>query len=700
VLYLKHLQLKDFMSISDLDLNFDKINLISGSNGSGKSSIFEAIALCLTSKKRSTSYQDYVKQGKEFAKIILDCEINNEPVNFNIQLNLVKGNPFQIALLYKGKIYNNKETEEIIESFGLNYYSDLIFSMQTDDDITKLTPAQRAYYLQKLLNFDFDEQKISLKKSLDQFEEILKINNTEIPLKQSYIQREKDSLEELKQLVETEDDIKNIRNTLSKKEIELLEAEKNLSKLSELNNQLNSINTKLISSKELVNVNTNLVNTIEKSLKKDKESDKIIAETTETIKKLELSCKEEEEKKEKLKLEINEIDNEIKDLSNHKLILVALNVEIDRLEKLYDSDNCPYCGQKTKEAAESQYIKYISSQNIPTGLLDNIDTILGCKESIIQKLEEFNFLLEERNKEIRIKEETWSKLNGDQSNFILLSSEKNKVTSLLDEKGAYTIKDLNTTKKVLKESEDTVVAIISQKEKLQSVIKEFSQIKISDISKEIELLKNRIFVHNNTITTNEEIIKRNKRRNENIETIQKEINELTNRNIEIIKQRDVYEEAYKIFDKDLPNFMSIKACSILQENINDFIQNIFSNYEVSLQASKKGCEFFYTKNKSIQESTKKNNYLINTKMSSGFEKALLTLAFKTSLADLYNCDCLFLDESDGAADDENTQILYEHLMNMSNFNQIFLITHKNFIKEFVTNNYQSKVFEIEKGVLV
>jgi DNA repair exonuclease SbcCD ATPase subunit len=260
------------MSISDLDLDFNnKVILISGANGQGKSSIIDAISLCFVSKKRSTSYQDYVQQGKEFAKIILDCIINNEPVNFDIQLNLIKGNPFQIALTYKGKTYHNKETEEIIESFGLNYYSDLIFSMQNDDDITKLTPAQRAYYLQKLLNFNFDEQKITLKKSMDQFEEILKVNNTEIPLKQNFLQKEKDSIEELKQLLETEEDIKNIKSILSKKELELVEAEKNLSKLSELNNQLNNINTRLFSDKEIVNVNTNLVHSIEKSLEKDKE---------------------------------------------------------------------------------------------------------------------------------------------------------------------------------------------------------------------------------------------------------------------------------------------------------------------------------------------------------------------------------------------------------------------------------------------
>jgi hypothetical protein len=245
-----------------------------------------------------------------------------------------------------------------------------------------------------------------------------------------------------------------------------------------------------------------------------------------------------------------------------------------------------------------------------------------------------------------------------------------------------------------------MTAVLTQKEKIQLKIDTYSNIKISDISKEIDLLKNKILNYLNLIKTNEEITKRNLKRQENIKIIQEEINNLQQKNLELLQQRNTYEEAYKIFDKDLPNFMSIKACSILQNNINDFIQNILPNYEVSLQASKKGCEFFYTKNRQIKEEKKKNNHLINSKMSSGFERALLTMAFKISLAQLYSCDCLFLDESDGSATEDNTQLLYENLIDMNIFNQIFIITHKNSIKEFMINNYQAQVFEIEKGKLI
>jgi DNA repair exonuclease SbcCD ATPase subunit len=691
------------MSISDMDLDLNnKIILISGENASGKSSIIDAISLCFISKKRSTSYQDYVKQGKEFATIALDCEVNNEPVHFDIQLNLVRGTAFQIALTYKNHIYNNKETEEIIESFGLDYYSDLMFSLQTDDDITKLTPGQRAYYLQKLLNFDFDEQKIILKKDLDQFDEILKKNNTELPLKQNYLEKEKSSIEELKIIKETEEDIKKIELEIAEREASLKEAEKNIEKLSSLNKKISELNQTLQSVDSTINTHVFVLKNIQDRIELNKrlqiENDDLtnqICANNSNIKIIEDTFRIRSSLK-------KEIENEIKDLSDSRLSLLGLRVEIDRLEKLYDEDSCPYCGQHTKATAEEQYLKYIKKQNVDN-LLSNISTIMECKEEIYQKIADFEKRHKEDDAELKQVEddiEVFEKEKIKINNNILTAKNKLNLNIETIKEKSFTEKDTDRVSKVIADNTNIKTTLEKQKETIQQQINKYSSLKISDISKEITLLKNRVYEYTTANKTNEDINKRNIKRNENIIAIQKEITELQERNSEVIKQKDTYEEAYKIFDKDLPNFMSIKACAALQDNINDFIQNIFPEYQVSLQASKKGCEFFYTVDKSIVETTKKNNSLINTKMSSGFEKALLSLAFKISLARMYSCNCLFLDEADGAADEENTQVLYESIIDSGYFDQLFLITHKNNIKEFVVNNYQAQIFEVNKGRLI
>jgi chromosome segregation ATPase len=160
----------------------------------------------------------------------------------------------------------------------------------------------------------------------------------------------------------------------------------------------------------------------------------------------------------------------------------------------------------------------------------------------------------------------------------------------------------------------------------------------------------------------------------------------------------IYEEVLNILDKTLPNYMVVKTCASLQNEMNNFIQSIFPTYEVQLQNSKKGCEFFYTKDNTIMEQPKKrNNAWLNSKMSSGFEKALLTIAFKVSLAQLYGINVLILDEPDGAADKDNSLLFFENLLNAS-FDQIFLVSHKSDIREMILNNISNSIcYVAEKG---
>ena len=63
MLRILNLKLENFMNIEKADLNFDSsLIMIYGEPASGKSSIFEAIAVCLSSMKRSGTYGEYVKQ--------------------------------------------------------------------------------------------------------------------------------------------------------------------------------------------------------------------------------------------------------------------------------------------------------------------------------------------------------------------------------------------------------------------------------------------------------------------------------------------------------------------------------------------------------------------------------------------------------------------------------------------------------------
>ena len=203
------------MNIKSAKFDFDhNVIIISGKSGQGKSAVFDAISLCLSRKKRSNSYADYVRQGCSHAKVLLDAFINGEPVIFDLQINLHRGTPFQMDLTYKGEIFKNAEAESVIKSFDIDYFNDIIFSMQSDDfkDITQLSPTQRSNYLQRLLNFDFIDEKEIISKANEEYSIRIKDLETEISLKKRFIEKERESEEKEIEILLKEKDIENFQN--------------------------------------------------------------------------------------------------------------------------------------------------------------------------------------------------------------------------------------------------------------------------------------------------------------------------------------------------------------------------------------------------------------------------------------------------------------------------------------------------------
>ena len=696
---LNSLQLENFMNIKTAQFDFDhNVIIISGKSGQGKSAVFDAIALCLSQKKRSSTYSDYVKQGSTHSKIVLDCLINNESVHFDLQINLVRGTPYQMALTYKNQTYRNTEAEALLKTFDIDYFTDIIFSMQSDDyrDITQLGPTQRSIYLQRLLNFDFQKQKDQINKNLEEYKVQLSKIETNINVKEQFIKREKEGEEELVKINLTDKDIQKLQKNIQEQQEKILLYQKSQQQVIELNNQISELSKDILSfNLEKNNIN-NRLNLIKEKKEKLEKSEQNLSEILLKISATEKALKATEDKIKDNTIKELALETECISLENQLKIKKDASAEYSRYAALEEAEKCPLCGQDLKELLDAKLkeamITYVFQDKQESREDDSFNKRNNELKDIIEKeLEELRTKeIEKDLYRLQFKENEKIRINYS-SQLEICIKEKERTLSEIEELEDNFDESL-TLQESLTELEKKIKNNVLETEKLNNKIKSISKTEdISILSTEIVNNTNIINKYFSDNQINNEIKSRNETRQKNIELYKKEIKVFNEETKNILVQQAIYEDAFNILDKALPNYMVVKTCSSLQNEMNSFIQSIFPLYEVQLVNSKKGCEFFYTKDKNILEQTKRNNAWINSKMSSGFEKALLTIAFKVSLAQLYGINIFIGDEVDGAADDESSEKFFELLTTNSTFDQLFLISHKKAICRLITDTITDSV---------
>ena len=196
---LNTLKLQNFMCVENAELDFkdQKVIILLGDNGNGKSTVLAAISLCLTESKRGDSYKDYIRRGTKEAKIKLDAEVRGSPIIFDITINSI-GTALDRKVTYLAKRkepFVNSEVTTLLEELDLPFFGDILMSAQKADDITSKGPTDRANYLKKLLNFSFEKETAFCKDKIDKAREDIKkgnehldYNNNAITIKKNQIQ--------------------------------------------------------------------------------------------------------------------------------------------------------------------------------------------------------------------------------------------------------------------------------------------------------------------------------------------------------------------------------------------------------------------------------------------------------------------------------------------------------------------------------
>lgn len=682
MLKINSLVLHNFTCVSHAEFDFsdDKTILLIGKNGQGKSSILSAIALCLTGETRGTAFKDLIKLGKDDGYVKLNALINNKPLDIEVTLHIKNGRVRTIK--YEDKIYINTDANDLIKSLEIDFYADIMLSIQgKSEDITNQGPAERKYYLQKLLNFEFAEklkpykEKVeTLNSTIDEIEKSIKVNEEIITQKNKEIQDEID-------FFFIDDDIIKLQKEIGALTQEIDDFGDNIKKKNELINELSKLKSQ---SSDLKNEKSqNLIN-IKNLNEKKSEYDNLENE----IKEVDLKIAEEVNNLNKA-IQFNEDAKKIMD--SHKEILKEAQDEKNRLDyelkdikkkkDLLSKGKCPTCGNEFTsteiEDVEKSYTEITEKCERAASNIKSLEiNVATASVDYNNSTFSVNNLNSSINSEKRQKSYLESKLKAkpDFGSIDNLTNRNSEIDSLVNIKNS----EINTKEDEIKEVDKS--------------LSEYNR-----INRELKEKQDLLNSYNNTILKNNMILQNNKAIRESIISMEEQIKNNMSSLESYRKSLLSYSDCIDIFEKTFPNYLIVKTCAKLEKAINNFIQTIFPEMEVRLFQNKQGVEFFYTPEKSKVKKWVKES-LLNAKNASGFEKAALSMSFKVALLKAYDIPFAFLDEVDSAADDENSENMFKAIITNSLFEQLFVISHKSSVRDsIVTIAPKAKVYYVSNG---
>lgn len=690
MLILKSLHLEHFMCITEADLNFDaNCIIIEGDNGQGKSAVMEAIAICLSERKRSDSVKEFIQKPYDHAKIVLDLIYNDEQIIFDVNLNHKGGTPLERDVLYKDRHYINSEVTELIKELDFTFYSDIIMQMQGQDDIATMTPVMRLNLLQRLFQFDFTEEIGPIQEKLEEFVKNKELDNDKIDFLEKANKQKDTTLKSLKEkdFDFSKEDYDNYKNELDDKKAQVEKLSNDLDKTFEIlqkktdiqgmidtiENQQAGISQKLLDNKkaaealkkadypaQIATLSKDVANAIvQKAVAED-----TIKTKKDTIAQLETSISS-------INVQIGEL-NAAKKNCDHKLELAKKGI-------------CPECGKPTDDIDNAKIIKEKEEYD------DKIGDEIEKKDNLIIEMNKYKDEVAAQRKEISVLEANISRLDTEAK--MLGQQEATEKAKLIPEEK-------------IKEYEDKLKELDEKAKPLYDLIHDYDD-QLSDRDKktlEKSKLKTEIADLEKKIKGSDEVADHNKVVELQRMSIRNEILE-NEKNIEVFRNLisdidlnvQTYNEVLRVLDKELPNYLVVKTCAKLEAEMNNFVNIVFPNFRLRLLQSRRGVEFFYTTDPNVDMTDIKK--LINSKMASGYEKSVLGLAFKVALCKAYNLSFIALDEIDAAASEGNSVLTMESLISSNIFNQIFFITHKEATRDIIKSLSNSVIcYHTEKGV--
>jgi len=633
----ERLELENFCLFREYTFDFSSkgLILIVGPNGTGKTTLFDAISFALygiTNKglKGEDVVNDKVNKNCRVKLIFL---INED--KYTVERKVKYKKVGDTAVLLKG--------DEVIASGITNVNSKIAqllvhtkifsntcyFGQKSKDFFTSLTDANQKEIFRKFLDLDkyvdlynivtdrikkLDRQLLEQENAVSNVEVLIEETKNNI---KSY-EESKENFEKEKEIV-----IQNLNEEISIKKKEIDNLKENLSKYNindkenelqqlkqkeiEIQNTINNIDdkyNKLIEDNQLAYQsklseiqNKKYEKELQLTNKKNNIENKLNQANAETLKKVSIIENEKNSKLleiSKFKNNINEIESKISLLNNE---IQTKNVQIDNnkneLSKFEQDEFCPFCKQKLPDSEKhlvkdkkEELIKLVQQlENDITSLNKQIDSLNNQKDKITH--------------DIKVIEE--SLIEYDQEIDNIKNNSKNEVDKLNDDINKITNEINNLQDKYNKAVSNLDLILENKKKELElerSKEKEESLVKLDNIQKEI----NSINIEINKIKKIEEVIKN--KENE-IELIQAKIEDkkkqkfddklliasqsrLKELQVQIVNEKDKVNEIKEeieiaLFWKSafsnsgIPSMLIDEAIPFLNEKVNQYLDMLNNN---------------------------------------------------------------------------------------------------------------------------
>lgn len=583
------------------------------SNGSGKSSIFEAIVFALfeeTSGGEKTVSNRITGQGYS---IKLDFDVDNNHYTILRQCSGSKSN----VTLYKNDVdisaRNKTDTNKLIESIlgiSKSLFLDSVFLSQSiSTNLASLSPTARKERLEVLTNTD---------QLINDFKEKLKQRQLDYENKRVELQLEQNKLNGNKEALLNQ--INNLQLKLQEIEYKIQQRDQ-LGNIDTINNEIDTANKNIEIQKYDLQQKDIEIENCEQEIKEFRNTgndditlkDKLVADINSKLSEIQ-----------KQNNEINMLEYEI---NQSNTIINRENFEIDKVK---NSDTCPTCGRKYENVNED-YINNIINEH-----QNNISNELDKQKQLQDKMEITKGLIENLTQEQTAIQNELNNVNIKISQFNdILNQKEDKRRRLTSERQIIT---------------NNILQINNQ---IQSLQGKKEQILSFDVGNKDEVIKMQQDVQNQINEIDDKV-----------KTYEDKLTE-NNNYIESIKH------SLQLVTKDFRTYLLQNSIQYLNQQLFKYSNQLFSNSKDIIQISDNDTKLDIKLGQAPYESLSGGE---KTRVNIALLLAQKSLA---SIVGNITCNMIILDEILGYCDAEaETNVVNLITSELNTLESIFMISHK------------------------